>query len=254
MPTEKLPPFLEDEAHSLRVTWRKSINYFTSFTQLWFEAKARLESGEFDDRRKELRFHGPIFDAWAAEIGLPSEFIHKLLKAHEAALAEEHRQKINLEIILKRKQRREAAEQREAERAEKQLEKEQDRKARELEEKRKRRIEFLRQRRIALIRRGPQNSHLSALLASTAFIQDSIHLGNCYFNMREVVNNEAAGKDEQSHPWTWRRWVEAFIVENPDPNLRREAKLVNELIKGYMDSKERANASGDQESAPRLPT
>jgi hypothetical protein len=232
MPTEKLPPFLEDEANQLRVTWRKSLNYFSSFSTLWFELKAKFDSGEFDDRRNELKFGGSTFDAWAAEIGFPTEFISKVCKAHETALAEEHRIQLDLVIALKRKQRREEVEQRrgakEAKSKQKAINEEQ-------EKKKQRRDEYRRQKRIMIIKRGPKNVALRELLEATAYVRGH-NLGNCYSDIRNMVFEEVEGKDEYGHPWTWERWVEAFIGENPDPRIRNDAKTVNNLIQQYIDT------------------
>jgi hypothetical protein len=110
MMPEKLPPFLQDEAQRLRVSWRKSLNYFNSFATQWFAIKQAFDSGQYDNLRSQLIYESgaTTFNAWAMEIGLDPVFITNMLKLHELALSAEDRRENERELAQQRKRRREA--------------------------------------------------------------------------------------------------------------------------------------------------
>ena len=214
MTTDKLPPFLQDEAHSLRVTWRKSINYWNSFATLWFDLKRRFDRGEFDHRRDELKFGGSTFGAWAAEIGMPDEFVNKVLKVHELALADEHRQALYREEAQRKRQRREVAEQRAVERARREVRRDIDRQEREAEkarrdiERQEREAEKLREAAEKQREREEAKAAAAVAAARDKFKQKRAELAD-RLSHRGPINSdlqallEASGALRQREPVDW---------------------------------------------------
>jgi hypothetical protein len=256
MPTDKLPPFLEDEAHSLRVTWRKSINYFSTFATQWFQLKRRFDAGEFDDRRGELKFGGSTFSAWVAEIGMPDEFIAKLLKVHELALAQEHRQEIQREIARQQRERREAAMQKRIDAEEKKIKRLEEQQATakasdqakfmaQLETMREKQKERRAEKARQISLRGPHHPELRALLEASAYLRqrDPVDLGligHCYCDMRTLIEQpgvrEGEGKDEDGHLVTWGKFIILHIDGSPDSRIRNKKVNVERLVRQYEDS------------------
>jgi hypothetical protein len=249
MPTDRLPPFLQDEAHNLRVTWGKALNYFASFTTQWMELKRRFERGEFDHRRSELKFGGTCFGAWTGEVGLPDAFINKLLKMHELALAEEHRNALNREISLRKQEQRKAKLQDEIDKNNKKVKRKQDSVAAinqtRVEEIRQKRKETRTEKARLISQHGPRHPELRALLEASAYLRqrkpiDRILLGHCYCDMWTLLDQPAVcageGKDYDGNLISWGRFIILHIVNSPDPQIRNTKAAVEKLVKQYTAS------------------
>jgi hypothetical protein len=221
---------LDETAQRLKVSWRKANNYYASFASQLLEIRRQIESGAYGS---EWTFSGWLLK----KAGLFESQVMTQLKVFSRVIAAEEREKIeqaNIEIaVQKRAEKRAAAaavaqrkneraiakaheaREREAFRAEKTAEKQvvQQRKATEAEkvERAKKREE----KRNALRRAPPANATLRELLAQAATVEQKsrAELGRLYAAMKEEVQTERAGTDEDGHRWTWRRWVAAFIPE-----------------------------------------
>jgi hypothetical protein len=255
---DQLPPFLEDDAQRLRVTWRKSVNFFNTFATQWLELKQRFDTGEFDHRRQELRFSKcslPMFDIWAQEFGFDSSFIASILKAHELALADDQRRIVRAKLDEQKLQRIQAATAAVEAQARLRQKKAQETEAKQRaksnktiektvaanREKQAKKRETARQK---LIRRGPVHPELRELIKASGYLRqrkpvDEISLGNCYCMIRMLFEDRpdivlAEGKMPNNDMFSWGTARELYIEESPDPLIKNDKRSVERLIKKYI--------------------
>ena len=85
---------LDDQAHRLRIEWRKSNQYFVTFTRDLFDLRDRFQRGEYE---------GWTFGQWLAQkAGLFEDQVLRRIKLFELALAGDERDRlVSAEVQLK---------------------------------------------------------------------------------------------------------------------------------------------------------
>jgi hypothetical protein len=105
---------------------------------------------------------------------------------------------------------------------------------------------YMRERRARLRREfessPPANATLAQLLAECSAIDENhgVALGQRYAAMRDICQRGEAGKDEDSHVWTWGKWSQIYIKRPRADILRcitdyQELLTRNESIGGVND-------------------
>jgi hypothetical protein len=239
---------LDNMAQELRVRWRKANNYYASFASMLFKTKDNFTTGaygsEWTFERWLLRKAG-MFEKFVMqqlkthELVIAAEERQKVEEANIRIAVEKRAQKIqkDAEKRAAAAERRVIAEHRRRERetlrAEKQAQREAAEAAKQAAEQHaelgargklqaeapeQRAARLARKKREKAIRRaklseGPENPDLRQLLAEVVRIEkpSRIELGRVYLEMKTIVENKQAGKDEYSRFWTWGSWASLYL-------------------------------------------
>ncbi len=211
---------LDDEAHQLRVTFGKMLNFFRTFIRQYIATDNQFKDGRYGWTFEEWVIKKARLNPYGGHSGFMADIAeeidqHKLggakvepigiktvTKAFASALTSDQVEHLFAdEIALRAKLRRER-EEAPARKREQAREAARHRRAKQRLEKMK--------------AAGPENPELRRLLVAerVAVQTNRIERGRLYTRMKEIVDAQEAGQNEYHKYWTWTQWAQAFIRRN----------------------------------------